>query len=43
MVAARLQYICDNVTFGLGGSAEMAGSAQALSSWSAWLNVEVLL
>lgn len=43
MVAARLQYICDNVTFGLGGSAEMAHSVQALSSWSVWLNFEVLV
>ena len=43
MVAARLQYICDKVTFGLGGSAEMAASVQALSSWSVWLNLEVLL
>lgn len=43
MVAARLQYICDKVTFGLGGSVDMASSVQALSSWSAWLNLEVLL
>jgi len=43
MVAGRLQSIHDTCTLGIGASAEMAHSAQALSSWSVWANFEVLL
>lgn len=43
MVAGRFQYQFDKISCGLGGSVEMAHSVQALSSWSVWLNLEVLV
>ena len=42
-LAARLQRVHDSYTYGIGGSADIAASLQAISTWSVWLNFEVLL
>lgn len=42
-IAARLQRIQEHCTYGIGGSVDLAASAQAISSWSVWFNVEILL
>lgn len=42
-IAARLQRIEDHCTYGVGGSVDLAASAQAISSWSVWLNFEILM
>lgn len=43
MVAARLQRIQENYTYGIGGSVDLANSQQAISTWSVWANFEILL
>ncbi|MBP6870030.1 hypothetical protein KBC04_04055 [Candidatus Babeliales bacterium] len=43
LLAARLQRMEDGYNYGIGGSVEMAHSAQAISSWSVWLNFEILV
>jgi len=43
MIAARLQTIHESYTFGLGASVDIANSIQAISTWSVWMNFEVLL
>lgn len=42
-VAARLQRVQDYYTYGIGASADLAHSSQAISTWSVWANFEVLL
>jgi len=42
-VAARLQRVQENYTYGVGASVDLAHSAQAISSWSVWANFEILL
>ena len=42
-VAARLQRVQDCYTYGVGANVDLAGSAQAISTWSVWANFEVLL
>jgi hypothetical protein len=42
-IAARLQRVNENSTWGIGGSVDLAMSAQAVSAWSVWFNVELLL
>ena len=42
-IAARLQHVGEKTTYGIGGSADVAASLQAISTWSVWLNLEVLL
>jgi hypothetical protein len=42
-IAARLQRVQNRCTYGVGGSVDLAASAQAISTWSVWLNLEVLL
>ena len=42
-IAARLQRVHDSYTYGIGGSADIAASLQAISTWSVWFNFEVLL
>lgn len=41
--AARLQSRTDKYTCGIGASVDLAMSAQAISSWSVWFNLEILL
>lgn len=43
MITARLQRVQENYTYGVGASADLAHSAQAISSWSVWANFEILL
>ncbi len=42
-IAARLQRVQENYSYGIGSSVDIAHSAQALSSWSVWANFEILL
>ena len=42
-VAARLQRVNEHTTWGIGGSVDLAMSAQAISAWSVWFNFELLL
>lgn len=43
MITARLQRAQEGYTYGVGVSADVAHSAQAISSWSVWANFEILL
>jgi len=43
MITARLQRVQEGYTYGVGTSVDVAHSAQAISSWSVWANLEVLL
>lgn len=42
-LAIRLQRVQDFYTYGIGSSIDLAHSNQAISTWSVWLNFEVLL
>ena len=42
-VAARLQRVKENYTYGVGADIDLAHSQQAISTWSVWANFEVLL
>ena len=42
-IAIRVQRLEEHCTYGVGGSVDLAHSAQAISSWSVWLNFEILL
>ena len=42
-IAARLQRVNEHTTWGIGGSVDLAMTAQAISAWSVWLNFELLL
>ena len=42
-VAARLQRVRENYTYGIGASVDLAHSAQGISSWAAWINFEILV
>lgn len=42
-LAARLQRVQECYTYGIGGSVDLGRGNQAISSWSAWLNFEILL
>ncbi|MDP3788411.1 MAG: hypothetical protein Q8Q60_03810 [Candidatus Chromulinivorax sp.] len=42
-IAARLQRVQEFYTYGIGGSVDLAHTAQGISSWFVWLNFEILL
>ena len=42
-IAARLQRIEEHCTYGIGGSVDLAHSPQAISTWSVWINFEILV
>lgn len=42
-IAARLQILREGYTMGIGGMVDLAASAQAISTWTVWLNFEILL
>lgn len=42
-IAVRLQKIEKHYTYGIGASVDCAHSQQAISAWSAWLNVEIFI
>lgn len=41
-LAARVQTVKGPCTYGFGGSIDFAASAQAISTWSLWINFEIL-
>ena len=42
-LAARVQRVQEFYTYGVGGSVDLAGTVQGVSSWSVWANFEILL
>lgn len=42
-IAARLQRVQESYTYGIGGSVDLARTAQGISSWYVWANFEILL
>ena len=42
-IAARLTCQQENYTYGFGASVDLAATVQAISTWSVWFNIELLL